>query len=77
MRKDSPLIIGRSENGNFIASDVPAILKYTKNVCYISDMEIAELTKDTITFYDVDRGGPGKRVQDRGVGCEIRRKRRF
>ena len=55
VRKDSPLIIGRSENGNFIASDVPAILKYTKNVCYISDMEIAELTKDTITFYDVDQ----------------------
>ena len=55
VRKDSPLIIGRSENGNFIASDVPAILKYPKNVCYISDMEIAELTKDTITFYDVDQ----------------------
>ena len=55
VRKDSPLIIGRSENGNFIASDVPAILKYTKNVCYISDMEIAELAKDTITFYDVDQ----------------------
>ena len=55
VRKDSPLIIGRSENGNFIASDVPEILKYTKNVCYISDMEIAELTKDTITFYDVDQ----------------------
>ena len=55
VRKDSPLIIGRSENGNFIASDVPAILKYTKNVCYISDMEIAELTKDNITFYDVDQ----------------------
>ena len=55
VRKDSPLIIGRSENGNFIASDVPAILNYTKNVCYISDMEIAELTKDTITFYDVDQ----------------------
>ena len=55
VRKDSPLIIGRSENGNFIASDVPAILKYTKNVCYISDMEIAELTKDSITFYDVDQ----------------------
>ena len=55
VRKDSPLIIGKSEQGNFIASDVPAILKYTKTVCYIEDREIAEITADTIQFYDEDQ----------------------
>ena len=55
VRKDSPLIIGKSERGNFIASDVPAILKYTKTVCYIDDKEIAEITADHIAFYDIDQ----------------------
>lgn len=55
VRKDSPLIVGKSEHGNFIASDVPAILKYTKTVCYIADKEIAEITADQIRFYDVDQ----------------------
>ena len=55
VRKDSPLIIGKAEHGNFIASDVPAILKYTKTVCYISDMEIAELSSGGIRFFDVDQ----------------------
>lgn len=55
VRKDSPLIIGKSEEGNFIASDVPAILKYTNQVCFIQDMEIARLTSDGITFYDLDQ----------------------
>ena len=50
MRKDSPLIVGKSETGNFIASDVPAILKYTRNVCYIDDQDIVELTNDGIRF---------------------------
>lgn len=55
VRKDSPMIVGRSDKGNFIASDVPAILKYTKNVCFIQNMEIVKLTKDAIRFYDVDQ----------------------
>lgn len=55
VRKDSPMIVGRSEKGNFIASDVPAILKYTKNVCFIQNMEIVKLTKNEIHFYDVDQ----------------------
>lgn len=55
VRKDSPLIIGRSDSGNFIASDVPAILKYTKNVCYIENQDIAKLTADGITFYNLDQ----------------------
>ena len=55
VRKDSPLIIGKSEQGNFIASDVPAILKYTKTVCYIEDQDIAVLTGEDIHFYNLDQ----------------------
>ena len=54
-RKDSPLIIGKNETGAFIASDVPAILEWTKNVYYIDNMEIAELSKDEVHFYNIDR----------------------
>ncbi len=54
-RKDSPLIIGRNETGSFIASDVPAILSYTRQVYYIGNMEIARLTKDEIAFFNIDR----------------------
>lgn len=42
-------------SGNLIASDVPAILKYTKTVCYIDDREIAEIKADGIRFYDIDQ----------------------
>ena len=55
VRKDSPLIVGKSETGNFIASDVPAILKYTRNVCYIDDQDIVELTNDGIRFFNLDQ----------------------
>lgn len=54
VRKDSPLIVGISEQGNFIASDVPAILKYTRNVYYIDNQEIVALKKDTVDFYNID-----------------------
>ena len=54
VRKDSPLIIGKSEDGAFIASDVPAILKYTRCVYYVQNMEIAELKADSVRFYTVD-----------------------
>ena len=55
VRKDSPLIVGHNENGTFIASDVPAILKYTRQVYYIGNLEIAVLDKDTVSFYNIDR----------------------
>ena len=55
VRKDSPLIVGRNEQGSLIASDVPAILKYTRNVYYIDNLEIARLTKDEVTFYNIDK----------------------
>ena len=53
-RKDSPLIIGKSEHGTLIGSDVPAILDQTRNVYYIDNLEIAELTKDEIHFFNMD-----------------------
>lgn len=54
-RKDSPLIIGKSQTGCLIASDVPAILDKTRNVYYIGNYEIAELSQDEIHFYNIDR----------------------
>ncbi len=53
VRKDSPLIVGKSQNGNLIASDVPAVLKYTRNVYFIENEEIAVITKDNLKFYNV------------------------
>ena len=55
VRKDSPLIVGHADDGNFIASDVPAILEYTRDVYYIQNMEIAKLTKSEVTFYNIDQ----------------------
>ncbi len=55
VRKDSPLIVGQAEDGNLIASDVPALLKYTRTVYYIDNLEIAELTPDSISFYNMSK----------------------
>ena len=54
VRKDSPLIVGKAEDGNLIASDVPAILKYTRDVYFIENEEIVKLTEDNIEFFNVD-----------------------
>ncbi len=54
VRKDSPLIVGHSENGNFIASDVPAILKYTRDVYFIENEEIVKLSTTDMKFYNID-----------------------
>ena len=53
-RKDSPMIIGVNENGAYLASDVPAILKYTRSVYYIGNLEMARLTKEGVTFFNLD-----------------------
>ena len=54
-RKDSPMIVGICENETFLASDVPAILKHTKKVYYIGNLEIARLQKGKAEFFNVDR----------------------
>lgn len=53
-RKDSPLIVGVSDNEKFVASDIPAILEYTNNIYILNDGDLAELTSNSITFYDKD-----------------------
>lgn len=53
-RKDSPMILGVENGESYIASDVPAILKYTRNVYYIGNLEMARVKKGEITFYNLD-----------------------
>ncbi len=53
-RKDSPMILGLEDDGAYVASDVPAILKYSRNVYYIGNLEIGRMQKDKITFYNLD-----------------------
>ena len=68
-RKDSPLIIGTSEDGTYLASDVPAILEYTKNVYYIDNLEAACLKKDEVIFYDLNGDVIEKELKT--IECDI------
>ncbi len=52
IKKDSPLIFGFGEGENFIASDVPAILKYTRQVVYLNDGDMVDFTADSAVFYN-------------------------
>lgn len=54
IKKDNPLIIGVSKSGNFIASDVPAVLSHTNKVYYLNDKEIAVLTGSSVKFFNID-----------------------
>jgi len=55
VRKDSPLIIGLSDSGNFIASDIPAILKYTRKTYLLDEKEIAKISADKVELFDMDK----------------------
>lgn len=52
VRKDSPLVIGKGDGENYISSDIPAILSFTRNFYLLNDYEFALLSRDTIKFYD-------------------------
>lgn len=62
VRKDSPLIVGVGENENFIASDVPAIMKYTRDYILIEQDEIAVVKKDGVKVYNIHRELIDKKV---------------
>lgn len=69
VRKDSPLIVGHANGGNLIASDVPAVLKYTRDVYFIENEEIAVLSEDDIVFYNVD--GERQEKQPKHIDWDI------
>lgn len=54
VRKDSPLIVGRTKGGSILASDVPAVLKYTRDVVFIDNGEIVRMTENSMEFFNVD-----------------------
>lgn len=53
-KRNAPLVIGLGENENFIASDIPAIIEYTKKAIYMSDYQVGVVKKDSIEIYDKD-----------------------
>ncbi len=64
IKKDSPLIIGKDKNTNYIASDVPAILKYTKNYYILDDYEYGKVTANNITIYDKEGNVLDKKLNE-------------
>ena len=65
-RKDSPLIVGVGKGENFLASDIPAVLEYTKNIIYLENDQVVDLTKDKCVIYDAN----GKKIQKKPTKIE-------
>ena len=63
IRKDSPLVIGKGENENYISSDIPAILSFTKDFYLLDDNELALLSRDHVDFYDKDLKKINKKIK--------------
>ena len=63
VRKDSPLVIGKGDGENYISSDIPAILSFTREFYLLNDLEFAVLSRDDVKFYDTDLNPIDKKVQ--------------
>lgn len=63
-RKDSPLVIGKGNGENYISSDIPAILSFTKDFYFLDDNEIAILSRNTIDFYDINLTKVDKKIKN-------------
>lgn len=63
VRKDSPLVIGKGNGENYISSDIPAILSFTKNFYFLDDNEIALLSRNNVEFYDIELNKIDKKVK--------------
>ena len=62
-KKDSPLVIGTSKDSNYIASDIPAVLSYTKDFYLLEDNEIVEIYPNKLNFYDIDLNSISKKIE--------------
>ena len=62
-KKDSPLVIGTSADSNYIASDIPAVLSYTKDFYLLEDNEIVEIYPDRLNFYDINLNTISKEIE--------------
>ncbi len=69
VRKDSPLVIGKGDGENYISSDIPAILSFTKDFYFLNDNEFALLSRDNIEFYDTELNRIEKRVKSIDWNC--------
>ena len=63
IRKDSPLVIGKGENENYISSDIPAILSFTRNFYLLNDLELVLLTRDDVKLFDMDLNPIDKKIE--------------
>ncbi len=63
VRKDSPLVIGKGDGENYISSDIPAILSFTKDFYFLDDNEIALLSRNNVEFYDIELNKIDKKVK--------------
>ena len=63
VRKDSPLVIGKGDEENYISSDIPAILSFTREFYLLNDLEFAVLSRDDVKFYDTELNPIDKKVQ--------------